>query len=91
VEIEQDVTRAAFENWIDPELRQIAGCVERLLANCNIAPKEVDAVFMTGGSSFVPSVRRIFEQKFSHATIRSGQEFTSVAEGLALYALERLQ
>jgi hypothetical chaperone protein len=89
VEIGQDVTRAAFESWIDPELRQIADCVERLMANCNIAPKEVDAVFMTGGSSFVPSVRRIFEQKFSHATIRSGQEFTSVAEGLALSALER--
>ena len=45
---------------------------------------------MTGGSSFVPSVRRIFEQKFSHAPIRAGQEFTSVAEGLALHALKQL-
>jgi hypothetical chaperone protein len=38
----------------------------------------------------VPAVRRIFEQKFSHAPIRAGQEFTSVAEGLALHALEIL-
>jgi hypothetical chaperone protein len=90
VDIERDLQRGAFESWIEPELSQIAGCVDRLLAKCDVAPKEVDAIFMTGGSSFVPSVRRIFEQKFSHAPIRSGQEFTSVAEGLALHALKQL-
>ena len=45
---------------------------------------------MTGGSSFVQAIRRIFEEKFTGAPIRAGQEFTSVAEGLALHALERL-
>jgi hypothetical chaperone protein len=49
---------------------------------------DVDAIFMTGGSSFVPAVKAIFEKKFTNAPIRAGQEFTSVAEGLALYALE---
>ena len=44
---------------------------------------------MTGGSSFVPAIRRQFEIKFGpDVPIRAGQEFTSVAEGLALCALE---
>jgi len=90
VRIDKPVTRAEFEGWIDSEIRQITACVDRLLANCQITPADVDAVFMTGGSSFVPSVKRIFEEKFPNAPIRAGQEFTSVAEGLALHALELL-
>lgn len=86
--IENPVHRNEFEDWIEADVRQIANCVDRLLANSNVAPKAVDAIFMTGGSSFVPAVRRIFEQKFPNAPLSAGQEFTSVAEGLALYALE---
>jgi len=71
-------------------VRQISECVNRLLSTCSITANSVDAIFMTGGSSFVPVVRRLFEQKFSNVPIRAGEEFTSVAQGLALYALERL-
>jgi hypothetical chaperone protein len=88
--IENLVNRNEFEDWIDPEVRQIANCVDRLLAKCNITPHDVDAIFMTGGSSFVPAIRRVFEKKFLNVPIRAGQEFTSVAEGLALHALELL-
>ena len=88
--IENPVNRNEFEDWIDPEVKQIANCVDRLLAKCNVTPRDVDTIFMTGGSSFVPAIRRVFEQKFANAPIRAGQEFTSVAEGLALHALELL-
>ena len=47
-------------------------------------------VFLTGGSSFVPAVRRIFETRFGGARIRTGNEFTSVARGLAVKAASRL-
>lgn len=90
ISIEQAVARADFEHWIAGEVASITACVDRLLANCNIAAQDIDAVFMTGGSSFVPAIRKIFEAKFPKANIRAGQEFTSVAEGLALYARERL-
>ena len=88
INIENPVHRNEFEDWIEPEVRQITNCVDRLLAKCNVTPKQVDAIFITGGSSFVPAIRRIFEQKFPNAPMRAGQEFTSVAEGLALHALE---
>jgi hypothetical chaperone protein len=89
VAIDQPLTRSQFEDWIDPEVSQISRCVDRLLATCNVARQDVDAIFMTGGSSFVPVIRKLFEHKFGSETpIRAGQEFTSVAEGLAIHALE---
>jgi hypothetical chaperone protein len=87
--IDKPLARSQFEDWIDSEVVQIGRCVDRLLATCNIAPRDVDTIFMTGGSSFVPAIRRLFENKFGDETpIRAGQEFTSVAEGLAIHALE---
>ncbi len=86
--IDAEVTRADFEAWIAPELGAIAGCVDGLLARAGIGAGEVDRVFLTGGSSQVPAVRRIFEERFAPERIRSGDEFTSVASGLALCAAE---
>jgi hypothetical chaperone protein len=91
VTIDKPVSRTQFEGWIDPEVSQISRCVDRLLMTCNAATQDVDAIFMTGGSSFVPAIRKLFAQKFGAETpVRAGQEFTSVAEGLAIHALELL-
>jgi len=91
VAIEKPISRPQFEGWIDPEVSQISRCVDRLLTTCSVAPQDVDAIFMTGGSSFVPAIRKLFAQKFGAETpVRAGEEFTSVAEGLAIHALELL-
>lgn len=87
-EIEGMLTREQFEAWIADELDQIASRVDALLDKAGVQAREVDMVFLTGGSSFVPAVRRIFETRFGAAKIRTGDEFTSVARGLALRALE---
>lgn len=87
VELEASVTRAQFEGWIAEELHAIEGSVNSLLAKSGVVPGDVDRVFLTGGSSFVPALRRIFEEQFGHEKIRSGGEFTSVAHGLALKSL----
>ena len=50
--------------------------------------QEVNRVFMTGGSSFVPAVRNLFSERFGPEKIRSGGELISVASGLALRALD---
>lgn len=82
------VTRNEFEAWIREELQAIESCVDSLLQTAGIGPREVDRVFLTGGTSFVPSVRRIFEARFGKDHIQGGNEFTSVACGLALRARE---
>jgi hypothetical chaperone protein len=77
------VYRADFESWIGPDLTQIETCVDSLLQQTSVARDDVDAVFLTGGSSFVPAVRRLFINRFGEHKIRAGNEFTSVAMGLA--------
>jgi hypothetical chaperone protein len=88
VDLAAEVDRTSFEEWISEELGQIARCVDSLLASSGILQKDVDMVFLTGGSSFVPAVRMIFETRFGKERIRGGNEFTSVARGLALKAME---
>jgi hypothetical chaperone protein len=83
-----DAERASVENWISEELGLIAGCVDSLLNSSAVNPKDIDMVFLTGGSSFVPAVRRIFETRFGAQRIRARNEFTSVARVLALKALD---
>jgi hypothetical chaperone protein len=87
VDLAARVERVSFEEWISEELGEIERCVDSLLGSSGIAPKDVDMVFLTGGSSFVPAVRRIFETRFGKERIRGGNEFTSVARGLALKAM----
>jgi hypothetical chaperone protein len=82
------VTRSDFESWIADDLQSIERCVDTLLATNKIAPHKVDRVFLTGGTSFVPAVRRIFETRFTPQRVVTGNEFTSVARGLALRAQE---
>ena len=91
VEIEEPVARTKFEGWIEEELGKIESCVDALVSQSGVSREDVDRVFLTGGSSFVPAVRRIFESRFGIAKIRCGNEFTSVARGLALSAIHRCQ
>jgi hypothetical chaperone protein len=83
VELRTTVTRTDFEQWIAPELAQIASTVDSLLASTSLTPSAIDRVFLTGGTSFVPAVRAIFEARFPNRVV-TGDEFTSVAQGLAL-------
>jgi hypothetical chaperone protein len=89
IEIEATVRRADFEEWIAEDLVQIEAAVDALIAASGIARADVNMVFLTGGSSFVPAVRRIFESRFGAGRIRTGNEFTSVARGLAVSAASR--
>jgi hypothetical chaperone protein len=88
IEISATVTRKQFEEWISEELHSIANCLDELLKQAEIRPTQVNRVFLTGGSSFVPAVRALFEQRFGASRLASGSEFTSVAKGLALRALD---
>lgn len=90
LELRIPVTRGEFETWIDQDLRTIEQCVDGLLVQCGVEARAVDRVFLTGGSSLVPAVRRIFAARFGEERISAGNEFTSVAHGLALRAREKL-
>ncbi len=85
--IEREVSRNDFESWISPEISRIASTVDGAIASAGLKPTAIDRVFLTGGTSLVPAVRDIFEQRVGPERISAGSEFTSVVEGLALRAM----
>jgi hypothetical chaperone protein len=89
VTIRKKVTRADFERWIADDLAAMSSCVDRLMAASGLDASDVDRVFLTGGSSFVPAVRQIFLDRFGAEKVTGGEELTSVATGLALRAREQ--
>jgi hypothetical chaperone protein len=88
VDIERTILRAEFEKWIAPELEEIAACVGRALSEAGITESQVDRVFLTGGTSFVPAVRAQFEDRFGAAKIETGDQLVSIAYGLSLIGRE---
>lgn len=79
IHVHVPLRRAQLEEFCQPLLGELAACVDGLLERTGA---EVDAVFLTGGSSYIPAVRRIFSQRFGEARIRTADAFTSVVEGL---------
>jgi hypothetical chaperone protein len=91
VPIHRPVTREEFVRFIGDGLQAIGSCVDRLLEQSGVSRSQVDRVFMTGGTSLVPAVRALFAERFGADRLRSGDEFTSVALGLAMRARDLAQ
>jgi hypothetical chaperone protein len=80
IHLHAQVTRAEFDAWTAPLRQELTEAVDRLLAQ---SPGAVpDAVFLTGGTSKIPSVRQMFADRFGEHKVREGDAFTSVVAGL---------
>jgi hypothetical chaperone protein len=88
--IEATVARADFEAWIAPDVGRIAAAADAALAEAGLPAEAIDRVFLTGGTSLVPAVRRLFTDRFGAERVTGGGEFVSVAEGLALIGRDRV-
>jgi hypothetical chaperone protein len=84
-EVVAEVSRADFERWIAGDVAAIMTCLDESLAQIGLVPADIDRVFMTGGTAFVPAVRREFAARFGAAKLSSGDELSSIAAGLAAY------
>ncbi len=78
------IKRSDFERWIADDLEIIERALDEALRRASLTPASISKVFLTGGTSFVPAVRRLFEQRFGAHKLESGDEFESIANGLAL-------
>lgn len=87
LDIRSTITRTDFESWISDDLARIAATVDQVLATSGVAPHEIEKVFLTGGTSFVPAVQRLFAERFGREKLTSADQFESIAQGLALIGL----
>src|SRR5258708_27941612 len=79
VSIRRKITRADFEKWIAEEIASMSGCVDRLMTASGLAYGDIDRVFLTGGSSFVPAVRPIFPDRLRGGRGARGEKTESGA------------
>jgi hypothetical chaperone protein len=89
VDIEAIVERSAFETWIAQDVAKIGAAMDATIGEAGLSTADIDAVFLTGGTSYVPAVRALFVDRFDEAKIHIGDAFQSVASGLALMAADR--
>ncbi len=83
-EIRTEIARSDFESWIADDVHQIEQSVGQAVFRAGLQSGDIDHVFLTGGTSFVPAIRRSFEQLFPTASVSSSNQFDSIANGLAL-------
>lgn len=87
IDIRVAIARAEFEQWISEDLARIAVTVDRVLAEAGLAARDVEKVFLTGGTSFVPAVKQLFAERFGDDRLTSADQFESIAQGLALIGM----
>lgn len=83
VSLREEISLRDFEALCAELVGNLEATLDRFMANAGVAPGDVDAVFLTGGATFVRTVRAAFATRFGEGKIRDGGAFTSVATGLA--------
>jgi len=84
IDIKTNITLASFENEIIVnEIKKIDQYLDAYLQKNVVSYNNVDTVFLTGGTSMVQAIQSVFHKKFGKQRIKSGDNFNSVAAGLA--------
>jgi hypothetical chaperone protein len=83
IEIDEKVSIEDYDQIIQKDLSKISRYLDEFLTKNNILSDDIDSLFLTGGTSMVSAVRNLFNDKFPNKPIHSGDNFISVAKGLA--------
>ncbi|HUQ31962.1 MAG TPA: molecular chaperone DnaK [Pyrinomonadaceae bacterium] len=80
------LTRAKFEQLIDPILQRLKTPVEQAIKDAGIEAKKVDEVVLVGGSTRIPKVQEIVKSIFGKEPNKSVNPDEVVAVGAAVQA-----
>lgn len=81
--------RAGLEETLQDAVTRVAGTVGETIADAEVGPSDITAVFLTGGSTAIPLARRTILAMVPHARVVKGDMFGSVGLGLALDARKK--
>src|SRR5437867_38680 len=81
-----DLTVPEFESIVQPLIEQAIGVAEHALEKAGIASHELNGVLLAGGTSNVPLVRDLLENRFGQATMIAPRELMwLIARGAAAH------
>lgn len=82
--LQMNITRAKFEELIDPLIERCRIPVEKALADARLKPGEIDEVILVGGSTRVPKVQELVKKIFGKEPHRGVNPDEVVAVGAAI-------
>lgn len=85
-ELAIELSRSTFEESTKTETQKIADSINECLRQAGVAPEAIATLFLTGGTSAIPSVRKACEGIVPNANVVEGDRFGSVGIGLTIYA-----
>lgn len=80
------ISREEFEARLAPFLKRMEACCWRALHDSGVAPEDLAAVVMVGGSSRVPAVRALAERIFEQKPDLGQHPDEAIARGAAIQA-----
>jgi len=80
--IDEPVLKQEFETLNMENLSQISKCLDDVMAASGISNDKIDSVFLTGGTSRIPIIHKMFLDRFSQQKIVMQNNLTSVVHGL---------
>ncbi|MEP6921451.1 MAG: molecular chaperone DnaK [bacterium] len=80
------LTRAKFEQLVDPILERLRGPVEQALKDAGLDSKKIDEVVLVGGSTRIPKVQQMVRDLFGKEPNKSVNPDEVVAIGAAVQA-----
>lgn len=83
IEIDENISLDQYNSIIEKDINKIDAYLDQFMETYKIKPEDIDCLFLTGGTSMVSAVQNLFKTKFPHIPLNSGDNFKSVAKGLA--------
>ncbi len=84
--LEITITRTGFENLIRKHLDEIDELVVRAMEDADVEAEDIDRVILVGGSTRVPAVQRLLDDRFAGRVMKNTNPDECVAAGAAIQA-----
>lgn len=84
IDIEEKIQESTFEEMTSEEIQSIGVFLDKFLESAGVSEAHIDKVFLTGGTSLARPVQQLFSARFAENKLSHGDNFNSVALGLAL-------
>ena len=83
IDLQIELSRRDFEQMIAEPLLRVSEALDETVRKAGLVHDDIDIVLGTGGSSLIPAVKGLLEERFAGRVVEH-DPFTSVAAGLAI-------
>ena len=86
LQVQEPLERKELAHIIEENLELMLESIKEAENLAGIRPQDLDLVLTTGGTSLIPAIRTMLEERFGAEKLKKRDTFTSVATGLAIVA-----